>query len=487
LKRVRRFWHWKTIAVFCALLLIGIAGSVAYVIETFGPSPRLLAPYVLRRVTQHNSAIVHAGQWVASTLIALDRGRQYPYNLAGLQVGAQNNAPLQQASDAFGTRQVHISTAEELLRAVSQARPGDEIVLAPGLYRFQGRSVDIRQDGSPDRRIVLRAERPDTAVLELSTLEGIHVSAPYWTFENLTLRGTCSQHANCEHAFHVVGDAHHFVARNNTIVDFNAHFKINRIGDKFPDAGLIEGNTLTNRSVRNTYSSVTPIDLVAASGWIIRRNLITDFIKGQSDQTSYGAFAKGAGADNRFEQNIVICENLLRGAPGRRVGLSLGGGGTKDSFCRDSRCIVEQERGVLESNLIASCSDEGIYVNRGAGSRIIHNTVIDTAGVTIRYSESSADLEGNLVDASIRSRDDGIARKLDNVETPMVKIYTGLHPVRDLFQTAPYGSFLWASEPPRRGATDKLPLDMCGRTRPAAPAYGAFEQFRDCLAQGKAG
>src|SRR5437763_779831 len=81
----------------------------------------------------------------------------------------------------------------------------------------------------------------------------------------------------------------------------------------------------------------------AASHWIIRGNLISDFIKAQGDQISYGAYAKGAGSDNRFEQNIVLCESLLRGFAGQRVGLSLGGGGTGKELCRDKRCITEQD------------------------------------------------------------------------------------------------------------------------------------------------
>lgn len=483
MKHARRGRQWKKIAALFILLAIAAAGVAALLIELFGPPPRLLAPYVVRRVTQHNAVIVGTGHFVASTLLAADRGRQYSYKLAMSRIGAQHAADAVPAPTS-SLRPVHVATIEEMLRAISQAKPGDEILLAPGIYRFEGRSIDVRQPGTQEKKITLRAERAGAAVLEFNTLEGFLVSAPYWTFENLVLRGVCSHHANCEHAFHVVGDAHHFVARNNTIVDFNAHFKINRMKDKFPDAGIIEGNTLTNSSVRNTYSSVTPIDLVAANGWIIRRNLITDFIKGQSDQTSYGAFAKGAGADNRFEQNVVICENLLRGVPGRRVGLSLGGGGTKDTFCRDGRCIVEQERGVLEANLIASCSDEGIYINRGARSRIVHNTVIDTAGVMIRFPESSADVEGNLVDASIRTRDDSIVRKQDNMETPMVKIYAGMHPVRDLFESGQDAGFHWTREPPRRSAADTVPLDLCGGKRPGSPTYGAFEDYRACLTNG---
>ena len=111
--------------------------------------------------------------------------------------------------------------------------------------------------------------------------------------------------------------------------------------------------------------------MVGASRWTVRGNLIADFVKAGGDRISYGAFAKGAGADNRFEQNIVICEWQLQGRPGWRIGLSLGGGGSDSEFCRDRACITEQDGGVIDSNLIARCSDDGIYVNRSASSRIM--------------------------------------------------------------------------------------------------------------------
>jgi hypothetical protein len=104
----------------------------------------------------------------------------------------------------------------------------------------------------------------------------------------------------------VVGDAHHFAAVNNLMVDFDAHFKINAEHGRFPDHGLLESNTLRNNSIRMTFNPVTPVDLVAASHWVIRRNLISDFIKGDGDRISYGAFAKGAGSDNLMEQNVVL-------------------------------------------------------------------------------------------------------------------------------------------------------------------------------------
>jgi parallel beta-helix repeat protein len=334
--------------------------------------------------------------------------------------------------------------------------------------------------------VVVRAQQPGSVIIEFATVEGFVVAAPYWRFENLTVRGVCGDDSQCEHAFHVVANGAHFAAVNNTVLDFNAHFKIN--GDKgaFPDDGLIEGNTLANTHARKTAHPVTPIDLVAASGWTIRANLISDFIKAGGDRISYGAFAKGAGERNLFERNVVWCEQRLRGLLGQRVGLSLGGGGTGKPYCRDRQCISEQQQGVVRDNLIASCSDAGIYLNSASASRVEHNTVLDTAGIDVRFPTSSAELEGNLVDGAIRARNDAVLHLGDNRSTAPAWSYLGRHPVRALFRDPDSGDLGWRDGAPRAARPAARP-DLCGRARAASPAYGAFEDYAACLRPAAAG
>jgi parallel beta-helix repeat protein len=459
-----------------ALLALAAAAGAAWFLQGMGVAPRVLGPYLERRSSGHNPVIVGAGKWLAQALTALDRGVPQPYATLPLQIGAQRDGA---ALPPVG-RSVLAGSGAEVRAAIAGAQPGDQITLLPGTYRFDGK-VAVEQPGNAMKPITLRAARPGTVLVEFDTVEGFTVNAPYWTFENLAIRGICARHSDCEHAFHVVGGAQHFSARNNTITDFNAHFKINGLNGRFPDHGLIQGNTLSNSAVRDTRNPVTPIDLVAASHWTIRRNLISDFIKGDGDRVSYGGFAKGAGSGNTFEQNIVWCEQRLRGVPGQRVGLSLGGGATGAPFCRDGRCIAEQEGGVIQSNLIASCSDDGIYLNSAARSRIAHNTLLDTGGVSVRFPVSSADVEGNLVDGAIRSRNDGVVRLADNRQTPTALLYLGWHPVRRLFAAPGQLDFAWAQDAPRRQA-GPAPADLCGAPRPEKARYGAFEDFSACLA-----
>ena len=462
-------------ALLLALAVTAAAGG-ALLLQGQGLAPRALAPYLERRTSGHNPVITGTGAWLAQRLTALDRGAIQPPIAGQLTIGAQPGA----AGTPGAGRSVPAASPAQVRAAIAGAVPGDQIVLAPGTYRFDGK-LAVERPGSPSQRIALRALQPGTVLIEFDTVEGFAVTAPWWTFENLTIRGVCKHHDDCEHAFHVVGDASDFIARNNVISDFNAHFKINGSNGRFPDRGLIDGNTLDNATVRETAKPVTPIDLVAASGWTMRRNLISDFIKGSGNQVSYGAFAKGAGSANIFEQNIVWCERRLRGAPGQRVGLSLGGGATGAPFCRDGRCIVEQEGSAIRANLIASCSDDGIYLNSAARSSVVHNSLIDTGGISVRFAGSSADVEGNLVDGAIRSRNDGVLRAVDNRETPIALLYLGYHPVRRLFSNL--ATFDFEPGAARRAGAPGAALDLCAPARPANPRYGAFEDFSACLAR----
>jgi parallel beta-helix repeat protein len=463
-----------------SLLLLAAASAALYLLASKGITPRSLGPYIERRSAGHNPVIEGIGRTAREWLVRADRGEPAPGGAAWTgSVGAQAGgaSSIKSAPAAY---EVLVSDSAGLLRAVAAAAPGQVITLLPGSYRTS-RTIEAFHPGSAEAPIVVRAIQPGSVHLEIDAGEGFRVSAPYWRFENLALRGSCPKSYYCEHAFHVVGDAHHFAAVNNLIVDFDAHFKINAEKGRFPDHGLVDSNTLRNDSIRITPRPVTPIDLVTASDWVIRRNLISDFIKGDGDRISYGAFAKGGGGNNLFEQNVVICEDRLRGAPGQRIGLSLGGGGTGKTYCRDGKCITEQAGSTLRANLVASCSDDGIYLNAAARSRLLHNTLVDTGGITVRFPESSADIEGNLVDGLVRSRDGGIVRLDDNLTTSAARLYFGSHPYRALFRNPLALDFSWREPSARRAnAGDAVP-DLCGGLRPPRPRYGAFEDFGACL------
>ena len=466
----------KVLAVPLAVLLAAAAagaGAVLY-LQSQGVTPRALAPYILKRTSGHNAVIVGAGRFTAATLLRLDRGEPASHRLPALTLGAQPEGPAAPVGNAR-----LVASSEEARRAIADASAGDVITFLPGEYAIRG-TVHARQAGTAEAPIVVRAAQPGTVTLALNAGEGFAVSAPHWRFENLTIRGACRSDSSCDHAFHVFGNAHHFVARNNTIRDFNAHFKINGARGSFPDHGLIESNTLGNTGPRRTTHPVTPIDLVAASDWTIRANLIHDFVKGQGDRISYGGFAKGGAERTVFERNVVLCERALAGERGQRVGLSFGGGGTGKRYCRDGRCITEHDGGIMRANLVSGCSDAGIYLNSAANTQVRDNTLLDTAGVQVRYPESGASFEGNLVDGAIHARDGAVLRMGENLGTAIGWLYLGRHPQRSLFADPARLDLRWRDAAPQRAAGSPA-AGLCEARQGTRRVYGAFDDFRACL------
>ncbi len=455
--------------------IVGAAGVLWFLHQT-GRTPREWAPYLNRRAEKHRAVVVETTGAVADLLLRADRLTRADRTELPSSIGA---AP-ERSGSVPAARGRLVAGQADLAAAAANAQPGDVIQLVPGRYPFSGNPVLITRPGTADAPIVVRAERLGLVTIETEQVEAIKVAAPYWRFENLVIRGTCGDHTYCEHAFHIVGPARGTVLRNNRIEDMNAHIKINGEQGAFPDDGVIDGNTLVDTVPRATGNPITPIDLVAANGWRISGNLIADFARAGGGKPTYGAFVKGAGDNNVIQRNIVLCEWKLRDTAGQRVGLSLGGGGTGETLRRDmGRTGFEQIGGVIRDNLIAFCSDDGIYVNRSVRSAIMHNTLIDTAGIDIRFPESSAEVIGNIVDGTIRVRDGGLLRAYANQAGPLLGLFAGYHPIRGLFRDPGALDLRWRDRPPPQATPAEGP-DLCAAPRPPQPMPGAFEDWSRC-------
>lgn len=378
------------------------------------------------------------------------------------------------AAAPLGAAAVPVATALQLRAAIDGAAPGDVITLAPGTYTLS-QTLSCDTAGTADAPIVVRAEARGTALLRFDMVEGFRVSAPHWIFENLDVEGVCAVHANCEHAFHVVGAADFTHIRDCRLRDFNAHIKGNGDGNPFlfPDDVTIERCELANGTPRTTSNPVTPIDVVGGRRWIVRSNFIHDHQKAQGDTISYAAFFKGNSRNGLFERNLVICERDHSG--GVRLGLSLGGGGTgPDSICEDGSCTPEHQNGTLRNNVIVSCpADVGIYLNEAAGTRILHNTLIDTTGIDVRFAASVADIRNNLVSGQIRNRDGGTSTQGNNSTGLTIGQYQSffadpLEPDLTLLDGAAFVDL---------GSEQQVREDYCGQARRAgaAPDRGAVE------------
>ncbi|MGE4044340.1 MAG: hypothetical protein AB7F35_05770 [Acetobacteraceae bacterium] len=478
--RPRRSFLFRLIR---ALLVLGVVGSVLaaagllWFLHDQQRTPREWAPYLERRADRHNPVIVGGTALVADYLQRADRLDRAGEAKVPARIGAgvERSGPLPQE------RLREVAGIADLAAAVRSAMPGDVILLLPGHYRLEGAQMVAAQPGTATAPITVRATRLGDAVLDTRMVVAFKIVAPWWRFENLVIRGRCDDHRWCEHAFHVAAGATNVVIRNNRLEDLNAQIKVNGERGQFPDHGLIQGNTLVNTHPRLTTAPITPVDLVAASGWTISDNLIADFVRDGEGGATYGAFVKGAGEKNIIERNVVLCEWKLRGVRGQRIGLSLGGGGTGRPVMRDEgRSGFEQVGGVIRDNLIAFCSDVGIYVNRSARSVIEHNTLLDTAGIDVRFPESSAEVMYNLVDGVLRPRDGGVIRSRDNEAAMLLGLFLGWHPARAHFRNPAMLDLGWTTPPSPVTSDAAGRRDLCGIVRASTPRSGAFEDFAAC-------
>lgn len=307
--------------------------------------------------------------------------------------------------------QRRVDSPQAIRDALMQASPGTAILVAPGLYLFD-HTLRLGKDGGPHAPIALLAERPGTVWFEFRQEEGILVDRPYWRFENLNIRGTCPQHHDCEHAFHVVGRGHRVSIVNNRLQDFNAPVKVNGTGGDWPDGGVLAWNTIGNTAPRQTDRPVVMFDLVGADHWRVHDNHVSNFVKAQGNRVSYGLFAKGSSEGTRFERNLVVCTTRGVSQPGERVGISFGGGGTGPSACRRGGCVEHEHRGGLgANNVVAHCNDAGLDANHALDTTLAHNTLINTSGISVRNA-SSVRTRANLSDGGVWLRDGSRADRL---------------------------------------------------------------------------
>jgi len=399
-------FHWLVLAVF----IIGVIAAV-HTYNRYDLPPQVFLERASISLQSHKSPLFNVLAkpvgYLTTFVSTEETGKRYTFELNNGLIGA--HASVEKHQSLLRQNQIYVKTSEELLAAISVAKAGDDIIIMPGDYRIKRGRIHLDANGEQNKPIRLRAQRFGSVKLLLDSFEGFLIKGNHWHLENLQIIGTCSSHRMCEHAVHIVG-ASGVEIRNNLLSNFNSTIKANGVGDsanrRYPDNAIIENNTLTNDSARKTISAVTHIDVVAGNNWQIRKNILLNNSKQGSDYTSYAAFIKGDAKSGVFEQNIVDCEHSLPNDGSTRIGLSFGGGGTGESYCRDGLCEREHSDGTMRNNLILNCSqDVGIYINKGFNTLIHNNTVLNSLGVDIRFTQSSARVFNNHIDGSVRSRD----------------------------------------------------------------------------------
>lgn len=377
---------------------------------------------------------------------------------------------------------INVSNSSELLNAIASASPGHVITLAAGTYTIS-RKVNLNRAGSSTEPITLRSDRLGDAVISVNSdggyAEGFVVNAPYWIIENLEIVGTCPQssHSFCEHAVHIKGTGDNLIVRSNIMREFNAMIKgsgnpVSGGFSVFADDVQIRDNRMQNSSARMTSNPVALIDINGGQRWRVQENRIIDFAKGAGDGVSYGAFLKGNSRDGIFERNLIVCSKNHSG--GARIGLSFGGGGnspeTNNPICEQNTCTNLHTNGIMRNNIIVDCSDVGIYLNRSASTKVYNNTLINTNGIDVRFSTSSADIRNNISNSTARIRDGGtITTTSNNIWNVNLSNIFNLSTSADV--QVKDGILLY-----NQGVIlSDSPQDFCGRSRQVSNDIGAIQ------------
>lgn len=376
-----------------------------------------------------------------------------------------------------GTSEVVVSSIADLQSAMQSAQPGRVIKIAPGTYSMPNK-LSTPVAGTQAAPITVCANRLGEVTLETTNAEPFFVQHPYWRFENLQMKGVCAADSDCEHAFHIVGNADGSVFKNNRLHDYNAAFKsngdLNQASRPFPDYVRIENNEVRNFRPRNTSNPVNGINLDGGDHWEVRRNFVADLSKNGGNFISYGMFFKADVMDSIMEKNLVVCALNVPNASEARIGMSFGGGGSGNpSICtRTTACPPETTNGSMHNNIVLNCSDVGIYLNHAANSRISHNTLVNTTGIDVRFSTSTATIGSNLIDGQIRNRDGGSHTAIANLVSASLESFFIAPLTGNLALSAGVGAIVGQAQ---NTAQTQISDDFCGFARDSNPDIGAIE------------
>ncbi len=278
-----------------------------------------------------------------------------------------------------------VSDVKGLEAACRDAQPGDEIVLAKGIYKITGNSrihidgrpgpVTVRGASGKGKDVVIEgAGQDDDSVQVIFELTG----SPGWTFRDLTTRNTFY------HGFKFNTSSTDCVLRNVVMRD-HGESGVKGTSDPasktYPDRLLVEscdiGFTMPNGGTR---AVVEGIDGVAVKAWNIRKCRFLNIQK--SGGPAYAVFTKGNSMDTVIEDNLF--ENCF-------IGASFGGGGTGATFFRDGDRQFEHRGGSIRNNQFKSTTDAAIYLNKATSCTVEDNKMTGCASnIQLRYPQSTA-------------------------------------------------------------------------------------------------
>lgn len=274
-----------------------------------------------------------------------------------------------------------VSTLSALRSALSSARSGDEIVVAPGTYTtsielyMSYAGVTLRGSTGDRDDVVIKGGGFNNSNYARVVL---HVNAANCTVKDLTL-GDCYWHA-----LFFENGANYAVIRNVRI--YNAGEQVVK-GVRYSTGGLIEQCLMEYTEPRiNDGQSNRPddylggIDLHGAINWTIRDNLIRNII-GQGGDGDSGIFLWNQSAGCIVERNIIY---------GCNKGISYGNPSNGNG-------VYHMDGGIVRNNFIyamtSSNADIGMEMCFVKNIKVYNNTIWTDSGSffrTVQFNDSTS-------------------------------------------------------------------------------------------------
>ncbi len=223
---------------------------------------------------------------------------------------------------------VTVSDAAELRQAVTQAKPGAWILIAPGEY--PGGLYFSNLKGEVDKPIVIAAADPENPPVIKGTTEGMHLSgAAYVELHHLTFTGATANGLNIDDGGSYDTPAHHIVLSGLKVMDVGPEGNCDGIKLSGVNDFRVEGCTIERWGAGGS-----GIDMVGCHRGIIEGNLFRSPLyppqfgeEERGGRGSSGVQAKGG------TSQIVVRHNRFENAGGRAVNI---GGSTGLQFFRPS-------------------------------------------------------------------------------------------------------------------------------------------------------
>lgn len=387
---------------------------------------------------------------------------------------------------------IDVCSEAEILAAIADASSGDVITVCPGTFDFN-QLISVDADGTDTDRIFLRAEAPGTVTFNLSHIENFKIRGKFWIFENITFVGNCMDASGCEHAFHIVADADDVIFRDNEVVNFASHVKLNGEvvqgpANSFPDRTWFIGNFWHNTRYVDNDAPHNILNLDGGKDHVVRGNIFADYSTPVSLPKSASAvYPKASALRILIEQNLIVCEKSRTDGETNR-GIQLGDGAPA-SICDgdvdqdgSGDCVEngQSQEALVRNNIVMGCnnggSSAGIMVGSDRESRVTHNTVYDAEPRNAVFYEGHPDHD-TLFRFSIL--ENGFNTSFANHPVDEANNISPSHAEMNTFFTSPMtGDFSLADGAGivEQNATDPaVAHDFCGYPRGDSADLGAIE------------